>query len=430
MDIYVVQPGDTLEAIANNYGVTVEKLIIDNGLPDPSYLVPGEVIIITKPSLTYTVQEGDTLASIATANNITVLELLRNNPFLSDRDYLYPGEVLAISYNRIGSVATHGYSNTFIKRDILKKTLPYLTYLTIFNYRTEKDGEVVGTNEDTDMIQLSKEYGVIPLMLMTTLSVQGDVDIELTYEVLINDEVQNRLFNNVLNIVREKGYYGVNISAQYITSENQALFYNYTKRLSDLLKQEGYITLITINPKINSFSNEITFENINYSDIASTVDSTIFLQYVWGINTTPPSPVFSINSMNIFLDYALTQMEPDKIITGIPSLGYIWELPFVAGFSVSNSLTYDSVMNLAREAGVTIEFDIISQTPYFTFIDPLYNTHYIVWFINAITIDSLLRMMFEKDIYGTGLWNIMTYFTQLWLVVNCQYEVIKLLPEF
>jgi spore germination protein len=429
MDIYVVQTGDTIDRVANRFGVSVDTLIRDNALTDPYQLVPGEVIIIPYPSKTYTVQEGDTLETIASTNHISISELLRNNPFIADTNYIYPGEVLTISYNRIGRISTHGYTNTFINRQTLRKTLPCLTYLSIFNYRTVENGELIGSTEDGDIIQLAKDYGVIPLMHLSTISVQGENNIELTYEILINDEVQNRLMENVLRTVKDNGYYGVNISAQYITETNQNFFYNYTKKLSERLQQEGLLSVITINPKIDTFNNEVvTYENIDYSSISSLVDSVLLLQYKWSINTSPPSPVISIYNLGIFLDYAITQIEPDKITTGIPTLGYLWELPFDVGYSIINSLTIESAINLAREVGATIEFDEISQTPYFTFRD-LRNIQYIVWFVNAITVNSLVELLLQDGITGTGVWNIMIYFPHLWLVLNSQYEIIKLLPE-
>ncbi|WMJ86149.1 LysM peptidoglycan-binding domain-containing protein [Anaerocolumna sp. MB42-C2] len=430
MEIYVVQPGDTIYTIAQKYGVSTAKLIRDNEMPDPYMLVPGENIIILFPDKTYYVKEGDTLEEIAASNNITVGELLRNNPFISDMEYIYPGEELAISYNRTGRVSTHGYTNTFIDRKTLRKTLPYLSYLTIFNYRTAQNGEVISNYDDTDIIRIAKEYGVLPFMLMTTLTVQGEVDLELTYDVLISEDIQNRLFDNVLKIVREKGYSGVNISAQFITAANQELFNRYTQNLSERLKQEGYLSVITINPKLDMSNNDITFETINYTEIGSEVDATLFLQYKWGFNFGPPSPVSSINATSIFLDYVLTQIPSEKIFVGIPTIGYDWELPYVPGFSRASALTLDSVIVLARNVGANIEFDEISQTPYYYYEDPNDKTQHKVWFINAVTINTLIELTLEKDITGTGIWNIMQYFTQLWMVINSQYEILKYLPEF
>jgi spore germination protein len=431
MDIYVVQTGDTIENIANSYGISVNKLISDNELTDPDHLVPGEVIVIVYPSQTYIVQPGDTLASIAASYNISINELLRNNPVLSARNYIIPGETLTISYNRTDKVYTLGYTNTFIDRNTLRKTLPYLTYLSIFNYRTVTNGELMGSSEDKDIIQMAKEYGVIPLMHISTLSVEGNVDLELTYQVLVNQEVQDRLFENVIKVIKANGYYGVNISAQFISTQNQSLFYDYTKNISDRLRKEGFISIITINPEVAMINNEISYKKIDYSQFTGLVDSFLFLQYKWGIDISPPSPVISVRNMNIFLDYAITQIEQDKIFTGIPTLGYIWEHPLEDGFFRSNSITVDSAINLARDVGAIIQFDEPSQTPYFLYVDTgNSNVQYIVWFVNAITINSVLKSLLEKGLSKIGIWNIMTYFPHLWLVINSQYKIVKFLPEF
>ena len=43
---YTVQSGDTLSAIAQEYGVTIEELMIANGLADPNVLAVGQVLAI------------------------------------------------------------------------------------------------------------------------------------------------------------------------------------------------------------------------------------------------------------------------------------------------------------------------------------------------------------------------------------------------
>ncbi|MDF2590306.1 MAG: LysM domain, partial [Anaerocolumna sp.] len=46
MILHVVQPGDDINNIADRYGISVTKLIDDNGISNPFDLVLGQVILI------------------------------------------------------------------------------------------------------------------------------------------------------------------------------------------------------------------------------------------------------------------------------------------------------------------------------------------------------------------------------------------------
>lgn len=98
MIIHVVEQGETINSIAGFYGISAERLALDNGIDTQINLAVGETVVILLPEIVYTVQEGDTLESIAVSFNISIMEILRNNPFINDRRYLYPGEMLVIKY--------------------------------------------------------------------------------------------------------------------------------------------------------------------------------------------------------------------------------------------------------------------------------------------------------------------------------------------
>ncbi|MDF2908745.1 MAG: hypothetical protein K0R34_4066, partial [Herbinix sp.] len=83
MIIHVVQSGDTIQSIAEFYGISVEKLIQDNALDAFAELVVGQCIVIAYPKEIYVVQEGDTISSIASFHNVSEMQLLMNNPFLT-----------------------------------------------------------------------------------------------------------------------------------------------------------------------------------------------------------------------------------------------------------------------------------------------------------------------------------------------------------
>ncbi len=100
-NVYQVKFNDTLDSIANNFGITKEELLSINNMGDIKYgdliVVPSNVSNFTN----YTVEKGDTLYSIATRFNVSVDSLLSLNGLNKD-DYIYPGENIIIPKNGVG----------------------------------------------------------------------------------------------------------------------------------------------------------------------------------------------------------------------------------------------------------------------------------------------------------------------------------------
>lgn len=127
MVIHVVQSGETIDSISEYYNIPVNRLILENGITNPDNLAIGQTIVIVQPETLHTVQAGDTLESIAQQYGVLPMELLRNNPYLSDREYIYAGETIVIKYqtNKSRTIATSGYTFSYIDKTVLKKTLPF-----------------------------------------------------------------------------------------------------------------------------------------------------------------------------------------------------------------------------------------------------------------------------------------------------------------
>ena len=96
---YTVQPGDTLWAISRRFGVTIEDILSLNDIPDPSRIFPGQVLIIPGAApppepTTYVVQPGDTLWSISQRFGVSLSDLIELNDLADQFDL--PGQTLLI----------------------------------------------------------------------------------------------------------------------------------------------------------------------------------------------------------------------------------------------------------------------------------------------------------------------------------------------
>lgn len=87
--IYTVQKGDTLYGIANKYNTTVDKIVEYNNLPSTSLVIGQQILIpnvYTESNKydTYIVEKGDSLYKIANEYDTTVTELMEINNLSSN----------------------------------------------------------------------------------------------------------------------------------------------------------------------------------------------------------------------------------------------------------------------------------------------------------------------------------------------------------
>lgn len=93
--IYQVKINDTLDSIANNFGITKDELIAMNNIDMVKY---GDLLVVPKVNtnyMSYTIEKGDTLYSIASKYNIGYNEIANING-LNPTDYIYPGEKILV----------------------------------------------------------------------------------------------------------------------------------------------------------------------------------------------------------------------------------------------------------------------------------------------------------------------------------------------
>jgi spore germination protein len=135
-----------------------------------------------------------------------------------------------------------------------------------------------------------------------------------------------------------------------------------------------------------------------------------------------------IHNIDAFLDYVNNYFSSKKRLS-YATIGYDWSSHFSAGLTSVYSLTLERAVDLAYITDSVIQFDEISQTPFYTYVIERSgsNITHIVWFIDARSINALLDLVIKYQLRGIGIWNITVYSPQLWLVINSQYEIEKII---
>ena len=426
MIIYVVRPGDNLYSIARRYGLTVQKIIDDNELENPGQLVVGQSLVLMTDNQPHTVARGESLYSIARANNITLAQLMKANPQIPNPQVLHIGQVINIPKReqKLGTIDVNGYAFPGINRTVLSKTLPSLTYLSIFAYEVQENGSL-NTIADDPLINAARAAHVAPMMVITNITQGHGFSSDLAHAILSSSQVQQDLINNVINTLRAKNYYGLDIDFEYIYPADGNAYDQFLRTISARLRPLGYTLATSIAPKYSADQKGLLYEAHHYPVHGQYVDHVILMTYEWGYTYGEAQAVAPIHQVRRVLDYAVAVIPSEKILMGMPNYGYNWTLPFVQG-SKASTLTNPGAVDLARQEHVAIEFNNTSQAPTFHYADDARKQH-VVWFDDAMSTRARLRLVNQYDLGGVSYWTIGSYFPQNWLVLNSMYDVRKLL---
>jgi len=424
--IHVVKTGESLYSISRLYNVSFNKIAADNQLEDPNRLVVGQTLVILGGVRRHVVASGQTFYTIAVTYGLTLNELVAANSNVTNISLIYPGQILNIpaSNRKLGTIEVNGYAFSNISNEVLTKTLPYLTYLSIFSHQVKEDGTLISIN-DTPLIDAARKAKVAPLLVITNLVPGGGFSSDLAHMILSSAQISDTLLNNVLQTLKAKKYYGLDIDFEYVYKEDRQLYNNFLRKAVEKLRPLGYSVTTALAPKLSADQKGLLYEAHDYPVHGKLASHVILMTYEWGYTSGPPMAVAPLNAVRRVLDYAVTAIPSDKILMGIPNYGYDWTLPYKPG-TRATVISNVGAVNIAAREGAKIKYDLLSQSPYFNYYDGNGKQH-VAWFEDARSIRAKLKLVNELNLSGVSYWTIGRYFPQNWLVLKALYNIKKVL---
>lgn len=416
MEIYVVQQGDTLESIAEQFGVSAARLAYDNEVTG-NRLVVGQALIVLRPERIYTIENGDTLEGIAAQNGTTVLQLVRNNSYLLNEDFLLPGRQIVIAYEgaQRRNIELFGYAYAFIQEAILQECCLYINELLPFSYGYNEDGTLIPMNDDR-LLSVAGRFGNRKRMVITPLDRYERFNNQLVVLLLTDAEMKNILLDNIIATMEAKGYEALDIDFEFIPGEYREEYVAFIAETRQRLNALGYQVSVALPPKTSDDQPGLLYEGVDYRAIGEAADTVFLMTYEWGYKYGPPLAIAPIPSVRRVLDYAVSVIPPEKIDMGIPNYAYDWPLPYERGTTVADTIGNLEAVKIAADYGAEIQYDEESMAPYFYYTKE--GVSHVVWFEDVRSIQAKYDLIAEYGFRGAGYWNLMREFRQNWMYVN------------
>lgn len=376
MDIYVVKEGDTIDAIASSYRTTPEEISYANQIPYPYRLAVGQALLL---------ESGTSLSTGRSA-------------------------------------VANGYAYPYISPWVLRQTLPDLTGMFVFSYGFTVEGELLSpVPSDAWMMETAAEFGRDSILTLTPLGPDGRFSNNLIHGMLVNEEGKERLMEELLAEMRRSSFSGVDVDFEYILAEDRDLFTGFLAELTRRMNAEGYRVSVALAPKTSADQPGLLYEGKDYRGLGEAANEVLLMTYEWGYKYGPPMAVAPLNKVRQVVEYALTEIPPEKILLGVPNYGYDWILPFVRGESQAVTIGHVEAVQIAINNGVPIQYDEMAQSPFF-----LYEREGVmheVWFEDVRSLKRKYDLIREFGLRGMGVWQIMRLFRAMWILYGDVFDI-------
>lgn len=349
--------------------------------------------------------------------------LIQRNPSLAQGAPLTVGEHLTLRPKEEpeGSLMVNGYAYPHIEQRVLRQAMPYLTDLSLFSYGFREDGALVPL-ADSRLLAEASLFGAGAVLVLTSIDESGTFSSQRASHLFQDQRLQEVVLDQLLQVMLEKGYLGLDVDFEYVEERDKEAFFHFLGRARERLHQDGFFLHVDLAPKTHAQQSGPLYAAHDYSVIGAIADSVLLMTYEWGYAYGPPMAVAPLPQVEEVLQYGVTEIAPGKIQLGIPNYGYDWTLPYEPSRRAATIGNQEAV-RLAGQVGAEIQFDTVSQAPYFRYTRE--GIAHQVWFEDARSIQAKLQLALQYGIGGVAYWNLLRPFSQNWALLSQKIRILN-----
>ena len=276
-------------------------------------------------------------------------------------------------------------------------------FVSLFWYYLDDQGQITNyqfADDNPKVVDDLKKSGTKVLVTLTNLpDKQGDWDPKRVGRVLGNPQATTAHIEDILTLLREKYFDGVNIDYENLNSNQRESFSRFIESLADKLHKQGKVLQVSLHPKVGE--NKKEWQNGSQAQdwirLGKVTDQLVIMAFDQHSPGTNPGPIASVPWVENILNYALTLIPQDKIFLALPLFGY----DYTDGESVG--FTLGQIESLIKSTGVKTRTDS-HQNPYFSYKKG--EVIHKVWYEDKVSLQKKIDLVNSKNLGGVSIWHL------------------------
>jgi spore germination protein len=234
-------------------------------------------------------------------------------------------------------------------------------------------------------------------------------DPNISYLALTNLDIQQKQIANLLYVVKQQNFDGIDIDYEGLGAENRDLFTNFVRTLTTAFHNEKKLVAVTVEARIG---NQVP---LDWRNLGIITDQVRIMAYDYhSRNTGFPGPISPLAWVKEVVEYASTNIDPSKVIIGLGNYGYDWQQKsddpnswqgVGVSFDQAVALSKDKNAPITQATGIDSRGYDIGSIPMFTYKDDQGNQHS-VWFEDKDSLQAKVNLVSQYPVQGVIFWSV------------------------
>jgi len=192
-------------------------------------------------------------------------------------------------------------------------------------YHAQADGAVTAENENLDLVAAARDHDLNIFATVTNTRDAGGSFIRgVAAAILATPELRRRLVSNLVTLVEDKGYDGIDLDWEALKAADRDRFSSFVEELAAALHGKHRFLSIAVTPKT---AEPGQWDNQIYADwarIGKAVDEFKIMTYSYSGSWSDPGPQAPLAWLDRVLSFAESKVPARKISMGVPFFGFDW----------------------------------------------------------------------------------------------------------
>jgi spore germination protein YaaH len=254
----------------------------------------------------------------------------------------------------------------------------------------------VSGNAPAPALQFAKSKGMKTFATVSNFDAVG-FDPKITHAILNESKPRAEAIRQMLKLVQQWGYTGINIDLESIDHTDRKAFSSFVHDVAQKMRAAGYLTVVSVPAELKDNPEDSWTGAFDFAALGQSVDILQVMTYdengPWGT----PGPVAGLNWVEPCIVYSVSVVPASKVNMGIPAYGYDWNTTAKTGVQVS----WKDIPGLISKTGATPQWDSTSSSPFFTYHAGDGSSH-VVWYEDEKSIPMKSSLAVSHHLAGVS----------------------------